>query len=166
MIRDLIIRLLGSKRINESTNRQMNESTNERINQLTNESEWTNSRHLRIWNAGRELRIFAAKVCHGLPREEEYRLKDQICWFLWLDAFLGRTQCRLRVKRRPIFFLTPFLLYQILLMRWLDICSTFCTTTKGWFHHLAFSFLSTEGGLSFSLSSGKGKITTKSWSSS
>ena len=33
---------------------------------------------LECWQACRELRIFAAKVCNGLPKEEEYRLKDQI----------------------------------------------------------------------------------------
>lgn len=33
---------------------------------------------LECWQACRELRIFAAKVCKGLPKEEKYRLKDQI----------------------------------------------------------------------------------------
>lgn len=33
---------------------------------------------LECWQACRELRIFAAKVCNGLPKDEEYRLKDQI----------------------------------------------------------------------------------------
>ena len=33
---------------------------------------------LECWQACRELRVFAAKVCHGFPKEEEYRLKDQI----------------------------------------------------------------------------------------
>ncbi|MBW1702359.1 MAG: four helix bundle protein [Deltaproteobacteria bacterium] len=33
---------------------------------------------LECWQACRELRMFAAKVCEGLPKEETYRLKDQI----------------------------------------------------------------------------------------
>ena len=33
---------------------------------------------LECWQACRDLRMFAAKVCEGLPKEEEYRLKDQI----------------------------------------------------------------------------------------
>jgi len=33
---------------------------------------------LECWQACRELRMFAAKVCKGLPKEEEYRLKNQI----------------------------------------------------------------------------------------
>jgi len=33
---------------------------------------------LECWQACRELRIFAAKVCEELPKEEEYRLKNQI----------------------------------------------------------------------------------------
>ena len=33
---------------------------------------------LECWQACRDLRMFAAKVCNGLPKEEEYRLKDQI----------------------------------------------------------------------------------------
>ena len=34
---------------------------------------------LECWQTCRELRMFAAKVCKGLPKEEEYRLKDKIC---------------------------------------------------------------------------------------
>ena len=33
---------------------------------------------LECWQVCRELRIFAAKACKELPKEEEYRLKDQI----------------------------------------------------------------------------------------
>ena len=33
---------------------------------------------MECWQACRKLRIFAARVCNGLPKEEEYRLKDQI----------------------------------------------------------------------------------------
>ena len=33
---------------------------------------------LECWQACREMRIFAAKVCRELAKEEEYRLKDQI----------------------------------------------------------------------------------------
>ncbi len=33
---------------------------------------------LECWQACRELRMFSVKVCKGLPKEEEYRLKDQI----------------------------------------------------------------------------------------
>ncbi len=33
---------------------------------------------LECWQACRELRMFAARVCRGFSKEEEYRLKDQI----------------------------------------------------------------------------------------
>ena len=33
---------------------------------------------LQCWQACRDLRIFAARVCKELPKEEAYRLKDQI----------------------------------------------------------------------------------------
>lgn len=33
---------------------------------------------LECWQACRELRIFAAKICKEFPKYEEYRLKDQI----------------------------------------------------------------------------------------
>ena len=33
---------------------------------------------LECWQACKELRMFAAKVCKELPKKEEYRLKDQI----------------------------------------------------------------------------------------
>ena len=33
---------------------------------------------LECWQACRELRLFAVKACNGLPKEEGYRLKDQI----------------------------------------------------------------------------------------
>ena len=33
---------------------------------------------LECWQACRELRMFAAKVCQAIPKKEAYRLKDQI----------------------------------------------------------------------------------------
>ena len=33
---------------------------------------------LECWQACRELRMFAARVCKGFSKEEKYRLKDQI----------------------------------------------------------------------------------------
>ena len=60
------------RRMNEFTNRQIHESTNNRMNELRTFED------LECWQACRDLRMFAAKVCEGLPKEEEYRLKDQI----------------------------------------------------------------------------------------
>ena len=34
--------------------------------------------HLECWKVCRELRLFAAKTCKGFPKEEQYRIKDQI----------------------------------------------------------------------------------------
>ena len=53
--------------MNKSTNNQMNKSTSFRTFE-----------DLECWQACSELRMFAAKVCKKLPKEEEYRLKDQI----------------------------------------------------------------------------------------
>ena len=54
-------------KLDESTNNQMNKSTKFRTFE-----------DLECWQACRELRIFAVKVCKEFPKEEEYRLKDQI----------------------------------------------------------------------------------------
>ena len=45
---------------------------------MNNSSNFKTFEDLECWQTCRELRIFAAKVCNGLPKEEEYRLKDQI----------------------------------------------------------------------------------------
>ena len=33
---------------------------------------------LECWQACREMRVFVAKICRELPKEEEYRLKNQL----------------------------------------------------------------------------------------
>ena len=53
-------------------NRRRNESKNNRMNKLRTFED------LECWQACRDLRMFAAKACKGFPKEEEYRLKDQI----------------------------------------------------------------------------------------
>ena len=54
----------------------MNKSTNDRINEVR--KKFRTFEDLECWQACRELRRFAAKVCKHLPKEEDYRLKDQI----------------------------------------------------------------------------------------
>ena len=55
---------------------KLDESTNQRIGERMNKLKTFED--LECWQACRELRIFAANVCKKLPKEEEYRLKDQI----------------------------------------------------------------------------------------
>ena len=54
----------------------MDKSTNDRINEVR--KKFRTFEDLECWQACRELRRFAAKVCKQLPKGEEYRLKDQI----------------------------------------------------------------------------------------
>jgi four helix bundle protein len=54
----------------------MNKSTNDRINEVR--KKFRTFEDLECWIACRELRMFAAEVCMGFPKEEEYLIKDQI----------------------------------------------------------------------------------------
>lgn len=78
MIRDWKLDKLTNTQINKSPNtpnKRITESTKEQMNESTR---FRTFEDLECWQTCRELRIFAAKVCHGLPKEEGYRLKDQI----------------------------------------------------------------------------------------
>jgi len=48
------------------------------IKQMNKPTKFRTFEDLECWQTCRELRIFAARACTGLPKEEEYRLKDQI----------------------------------------------------------------------------------------
>jgi len=61
--------------MDESTNQLTTEPPKE---QMIKSTKFRTFEDLECWQACRELRIFAAKVCRELPKEEEYRLKDQI----------------------------------------------------------------------------------------
>ena len=46
------------------------------MKEMTNKTKFRTFEDLECWQACGELRIFAAKVCKGLPKEEEYRGKN------------------------------------------------------------------------------------------
>ena len=62
--------------IGKDGKKRLIKSTNVRINEVM--KKFRTFEDLECWQACRELRVFVAKVCRGFPKEEEYRLKDQI----------------------------------------------------------------------------------------